>query len=270
MTGYVVTLRETKGLYIAYYYSSLCNGALDYLNMVASPEAEKSSLPVHIAIIMDGNGRWALNRGLPRFEGHKAGVENIRRAVKCFGQHGIKYVTLYAFSTENWRRSKQEVRGLFGLLGRVIDKETQNFHKEGIKLNLLGNLEGLNPILQKKVRNALELTKDNKEMTLCIAFNYGGRDEILRAVTEIIKQGLMPEEITEEVFSRHLYTTGLPDPDLIIRTGGELRLSNFLLWQSAYSEYYSTLTYWPDFGEEEINKALAVYRQRQRRFGGLG
>ena len=172
MTGYVVNLRETKGLYIAYYYTDLCNGVLDYLSMVASPVAEKSSLPVHIAIIMDGNGRWALNRGLPRFEGHKAGVENIRRAVKCFGQHGIKYITLYAFSTENWRRSKQEVRGLFGLLGRVIDKETQNFHKEGIKLNLLGNLEGLNPGLQKKVHNALELTRDNKEMTLCIAFSF--------------------------------------------------------------------------------------------------
>lgn len=238
--------------------------------MVASPEAEKSSLPVHIAIIMDGNGRWALNRGLPRFEGHKAGVENIRHAIKCLGQYGIQYVTLYAFSTENWRRSKQEVTGLFSLLGRVIDKETQNFHKEGIKLNLLGNLGGLNPTLQKKVHDALELTKDNKEMTLSIAFNYGGRAEILRAVTEIIKQGPLPEEINEEVFSRHLYTAGLPDPDLIIRTGGELRLSNFLLWQSAYSEYYSTLTYWPDFGEEEIKKALAVYRQRQRRFGGLG
>lgn len=238
--------------------------------MVASSEAEKSPPPVHIAIIMDGNGRWALNRGLPRFEGHKAGVENIRRAIKFLGQYGIKYVTLYAFSTENWRRSKQEVGGLFSLLGRVIDKETQNFHREGIKLNLLGNLEGLPQTLQKKVHNALELTKDNRAMTLSIAFNYGGRAEILKALTEIIKQGLSPEEINEEVFSRYLYTAGLPDPDLIIRTGGELRLSNFLLWQSAYSEYYSTPTYWPDFGEEEIKKALAVYRQRQRRFGGLG
>lgn len=238
--------------------------------MVASPEAERSSLPVHIAIIMDGNGRWASNRGLPRFEGHKAGVDNIRRVIKCFSQYGVKFITLYAFSTENWRRSKQEVSGLFSLLGRAIDKETQNFHKEGVKINLLGNLEGLSSSLQKKVHNALELTKDNKAMTLSIAFNYGGRAEILRAVTEIIKQGLTPEEISEEVLSRNLYTAGLPDPDLIIRTGGELRLSNFLLWQSAYSEYYSTLTYWPDFGEEEIIKALAVYKQRQRRFGGSG
>lgn len=238
--------------------------------MLASPEAEKSSLPVHIAIIMDGNGRWALKRGLLRFEGHKAGVENIRRVVKFLSQYGIKYVTLYAFSTENWRRSKQEVRGLLILLGRVIDKETQNFHKEGVKIILLGDLEGLSPALQKKVRNALELTKNNKTMTLSIAFNYGGRAEILRAATEIVKQGLLPDEINEEAFSRYLYTAGLPDPDLIIRTGGELRLSNFLLWQSAYSEYYSTLTYWPDFGEEEIKKALAVYKQRQRRFGGLG
>lgn len=238
--------------------------------MVASPEAEKSSLPVHIAIIMDGNGRWAQKRGLPRFEGHKAGVENIRRVIKCLARYGIEFVTLYAFSTENWRRSKQEVSFLFRLLGRVIDKETQNFHKEGIKINLLGNLEGLSSSLQKKIHNALELTKDNKVMTLSIAFNYGGRAEILKAVTEIIKHRLSPEEISEEVFSRFLYTAGLPDPDLIIRTGGELRLSNFLLWQSAYSEYYSTMTYWPDFGEEEITKALAVYKQRQRRFGGVG
>jgi len=238
--------------------------------MVASPEAGKSPLPVHIAIIMDGNGRWAQSRGMPRFEGHKAGVDNIRRAIKCLGQYGIKFVTLYAFSTENWRRSKQEVGGLFSLLGKVIDKETQNFHKEGISLNLLGNLEGLSPGLQKKVHKALDLTRDNKAMTLSIAFNYGGRAEILRAVTEIIRKGLSPQEINEEVFSGYLYTAGLPDPDLIIRTGGELRLSNFLLWQSAYSEYYSTPAFWPDFDEEEIKEALAVFKQRQRRFGGVG
>lgn len=238
--------------------------------MLASTEAEKQALPVHIAIIMDGNGRWAASRGLPRFEGHRAGVENIRGVVRYLGQHGIKYITLYAFSTENWRRGKQEVRGLFRLLGMVIDKETQNFHKEGVKLNLLGNLEGLSEALQNKVHKALELTKNNKSLTLSIAFNYGGRAEILRAVSEIIRQQISPEELSEEVFSRHLYTEGLPDPDLIIRTGGELRLSNFLLWQAAYSEYYSTPTFWPDFGEEEIRKALEVYRQRQRRFGGLG
>ncbi len=207
---------------------------------------------------------------MPRFEGHKAGVDNIRRAIKCLGQYGIKFVTLYAFSTENWRRSKQEVGGLFSLLGKVIDKETQNFHKEGISLNLLGNLEGLSPGLQKKVHKALDLTRDNKAMTLSIAFNYGGRAEILRAVTEIIRKGLSPQEINEEVFSGYLYTAGLPDPDLIIRTGGELRLSNFLLWQSAYSEYYSTPAFWPDFDEEEIKEALAVFKQRQRRFGGVG
>jgi len=237
---------------------------------MVSIKAENLSFPVHIAIIMDGNGRWATQRGLLRLEGHKAGVENIRRVIKELGHYGIKYITLYAFSTENWRRSKQELRGLFNLLGRVINKETQNFHKEGIKINLLGNLEGLSPLLKKKVQKALELTKNNKAMTLSIALNYGGRAEIIGAVKEIIKRGHPPDDINEELFSRYLYTNGIPEPDIIIRTGGELRLSNFLLWQSAYSEYYSTPSYWPDFDEEEIKKALVVYTHRQRRFGGSG
>lgn len=237
---------------------------------MVSSKAENLSLPTHIAIIMDGNGRWATQRGLLRLEGHKAGVENIRRVIKELGNYGIKYITLYAFSTENWRRSKQELRGLFNLLGRVIDKETQNFHKEGIKINLLGNLEGLSPLLKKKVQKALELTKNNKAMTLSIALNYGGRAEIIRAIREIVKRGHSLEEIKEELFSKYLYTNGIPEPDIIIRTGGEWRLSNFLLWQSAYSEYYSTPTYWPDFDEGEIKKALVVYTHRQRRFGGSG
>lgn len=231
---------------------------------------DKLSFPIHVAIIMDGNGRWASKRGLPRFEGHRAGVQNIRRVIRELAHHGVKYITLYAFSTENWRRSKKEIRDLFGLLGKVIDEETYNFHKEGVKLNLLGNLEGLSTALKKKVEKALELTKNNKSLTLSIAFNYGGRAEILKAVKEIMEEGLSPEELSEELFSSYLYTNGLPDPDLIIRTGGELRLSNYLLWQSAYSEYYSTPTFWPDFNEEEVKKAMVVYSQRQRRFGGTG
>lgn len=218
---------------------------------------------------MDGNGRWARERGLSRLEGHRAGTENIRRIIDCFGHHGVRYLTLYAFSTENWSRPRREVTGLFHLLGEVIQRETQELHRRGVKLCLLGSLDGLSPKLQKQVKEATELTKDNSRLTLSLAFNYGSRAEILRAVRQLLAEGVPPEKVDEKLFSDYLYTTGLPDPDLIIRTGGEVRLSNFLLWQAAYSEYYSTPTYWPAFDEAEVEKALAAYRQRQRRFGGL-
>lgn len=229
-----------------------------------------SHIPNHVAIIMDGNGRWAQQRGLPRLAGHRAGTENIRRVVQCFAEHRVKYLTLFAFSTENWSRPRDEVRGLLAILEDVIHREAENLHQEGVRLLHLGRLDGLSPRLQQAVHKAIELTRDNTRMTLSIAFNYGGRAEIIDAVRRILCQGIPPEDIDEALLSGHLYTAGLPDPDLIIRTGGEMRLSNFLLWQAAYSEYYSTPTFWPDFGPEEVERALIAYSQRERRFGGLG
>jgi len=225
--------------------------------------------PNHIAIIVDGNGRWAERRGLPKFEGYLAGLESVRSAIRCLNQYQIKYVTLYGFSTENWNRPQDEVMGLFRLLEEAVDKEASDFHKAGIKIRHLGRLQGLPPGLQLAINRATELTKNNTGMTLSLAFNYGGRGEILDAVRRIIAEGISPQSIDEKLFNNYLYTAGLPDVDLIIRTGGEVRISNFLIWQAAYSEYYFTDVLWPDFDEKEIGKALLSYCQRQRRFGGL-
>ena len=236
----------------------------------ASPATQKiGRLPNHIAIITDGNGRWAQQRRLPRFEGHRAGVESLRSAIECLNEYQINYVSVYSFSTENWKRPEAEIAGLFQLLEESIDKETVELHKQNVRLRHLGRLDGLPPHLQQAVTRAIELTKNNTGMTLSFAFNYGGRNEILNAVRHLVAEGVPPQEITEELFSRYLYTAGLPDVDLLIRTGGELRISNFLIWQAAYSEYYFTEVLWPDFGRKEIEKALLVYSQRQRRFGGL-
>jgi undecaprenyl diphosphate synthase len=232
-------------------------------------EGKKVRPPNHIAIIMDGNGRWAERRGLPRFEGHLAGIKSVRSTVRCLSQYPIKYVTLYGFSTENWERPQDEVINLFRLLEEVADKEALEFHKLGVKIRHLGRLEDLPQGLRQAVNRAIELTKNNTGMTLSLAFNYGGRTEILDAVRAIIADGVPPQNINEELFNSYLYTAGLPDVDLIIRTGGELRISNFLIWQATYSEYYFTDVLWPDFGEKEIKKALLSYSRRQRRFGGL-
>jgi len=218
---------------------------------------------------MDGNGRWAERRGLPRFEGHLAGIKSVRSTVRCLNQYQIKYVTLYGFSTENWERPEDEVINLFRLLEEVADKEALEFHKLGVKIRHLGRLEDLPQGLRQAVNRAIELTKNNTGMTLSLAFNYGGRTEILDAVRAIIAEGVSPQSINEELFNSYLYTAGLPDVDLIIRTGGELRMSNFLIWQATYSEYYFTDVLWPDFDEKEIKKALLSYSRRQRRFGGL-
>jgi len=228
-----------------------------------------SHIPEHVAIIMDGNGRWAKQRGLPRLAGHRAGTENIRRVIECFTEHQVKYLTLFAFSTENWNRPSREVTGLLRILEEVIERETKKLHEKGVKLRHLGRLDGLSERLQQKLQRAIELTKDNTRMTLSLAFNYGSRAEIVDALKRILRQGISPESIDEALISSYLYTAGLPDPDLIIRTAGEMRLSNFLLWQAAYSEYYCTPTFWPDFDREEIEKALVAYSQRERRFGGL-
>ena len=218
---------------------------------------------------MDGNGRWAKERGLPRLAGHRAGTENIRRVIRCFADYGVKCITLYAFSTENWSRPRREVEGLMSILEESIDRETQNLHQEGVRLVHLGSGEGLSDTLKKKVQHATDLTKDNERVTLCLAYNYGSRAEIAEAFKRILQDGVRPDDIDEELISRHLYTAGLPDPDLIIRTGGEMRLSNFLIWQAAYSEYHSTQTLWPDFGSDDIEQALLAYSERDRRFGGL-
>jgi len=230
---------------------------------------KKVRLPNHIAIIVDGNGRWAEQRGLPRLEGHLAGLERVRSTIRCLNQYQIKHVTLYGFSAENWNRPQDEVMSLFRLLEEIVDKEALELHKQGIKIRHLGRLEELPQGLQLAINRAIELTKNNTGMTLSLAFNYGGRTEILDAVRAIIAEGISPQSIDEKLFNNYLYTAGLPDVDLIIRTGGELRISNFLIWQATYSEYYFTDVLWPDFDEKEIEKALLSYSQRQRRFGGL-
>ena len=225
--------------------------------------------PRHVAIIMDGNGRWAKKRGLPRLVGHNAGGDNIRPVVKVFADHGVKYLTLYMFSTENWNRPRIEVAGLLSLLARKIDKETQAFHRENIRLVHLGRLDRLSQKLRDKVLGAVELTKNNTGLTLCLAFDYGGRDEIVQAARRIATAGIADDNIDESEFVRHLYNPEIPDPDLVIRTGGESRLSNFLLWEAAYSELYFTAVLWPDFGRKEIEEALSEYKRRQRRFGKI-
>lgn len=232
---------------------------------MANPESKHT--PNHVAIIMDGNGRWARERGLPRLAGHRAGTENIRRVIKRFAEHGVKYLTIYAFSTENWNRPPEEVQGLLKILEEVIEREAQSLNKEGVRLLQIGERNGISEGLQRKISDAIDMTKHNSRLTLCIAFNYGGRAEIVSAMKRVLQDGIPPEEIDETTISRYLYTGDLPEPDLIIRTGGEMRLSNFLLWQAAYSEYYSTPTLWPDFGPDDIERALNAYRERERRFG---
>ena len=226
-------------------------------------------IPRHVAIIMDGNGRWATQRGLPRLEGHRAGVENIHTVLEALAEHGVEYVTIYAFSTENWNRPHDEVDGLMAILQEAIHQETEALHQKGVRIVHLGRKDRLSPELQEAVAHAQELTRSNKSITLSVAFDYGGRAEILEAVRGIIKEGVPPEELSEELFTRYLYTAGMPDPDLMIRTGGEVRVSNFLLWQSAYSEYYSTPTCWPDLGDADIAAAIEAFGLRQRRFGAL-
>jgi len=218
---------------------------------------------------MDGNGRWASQRGLPRFEGHRAGARGVRKVVKAFADLGVKYLTIFAFSTENWSRPPEEIAGLVQLLAESVDSEAHFFHRHNIKLRHIGKLNRLPRELKRKVEAAVELTGNNTGMTLCLAFDYGGRSEIVEAVKHIKKDDISPQKLTEAVFRSYLNTGDIPDPDLIIRTGGEFRLSNFLLWQAAYSELYFTPVLWPDFGKKEIDKALLDYGQRQRRFGNL-
>ncbi len=236
--------------------------------MTSLPNKEAlTKIPRHVAVIMDGNGRWAASRGMPRLAGHRAGTENLRRVIRSCVEFGIQYLTIYAFSTENWGRPSDEVEGLMQIIENVIERELGELNEEGVQLRHIGRLDGLPPALRDKVLHAVEVTRHNTRLILCVAFNYGGRDEIVCAIRSMITDGLKPEEVNEETVSRYLFTSGVPDPDLIVRTSGEMRLSNFLIWQGAYTEWYVTPSYWPDFGKEELFKALQAYEQRNRRYG---
>ncbi len=222
-------------------------------------------IPLHVAIIMDGNGRWARERNLPRIIGHKEGVESVREIVRTAREIGIKYLTLFTFSTENWKRPKEEIKGLFALLERVAKNEADLLLKNGIKLKIIGKKEGLPERIRKRVESLTEKTKENKEMILTLALNYGGRREIIDAINKILKNG--KKEIREGDFKKYLYDPEIPDPDLLIRTSGERRISNFFLWEIAYTELYFTDKYWPDFRREDFLRAIEEYSKRERRFG---
>ncbi len=225
------------------------------------------TVPRHVAIIMDGNGRWAGRRGLPRIAGHERGTDNIRRITYAAGELGIRYLTLWAFSTENWRRPREEIQGIMRILGEVIERETEELHRQGAQLRHIGSLDGLEPDLRQAVLDAIELTRNNDKLILTLAFNYGGRQEIVSAVRSLVASGISPERIDEDAIAGHLYTRDLPDPDLIVRTSGEHRMSNFLLWQAAYAELFFTPVLWPDFGPDDLQAAVRDFARRERRFG---
>jgi len=229
-------------------------------------------MPAHIAIIMDGNGRWAQSKNLPHMAGHNAGMLAMKEIVKASSTLGVKHLTVYAFSTENWKRSTEEVSGIFKLLILYIEKELKELHENNVIVKILGDYERLPKEAVKSLERSLATTKNNTGLQFNIALNYGGRDEILRSVKKIAKEveigNLKAEDITEDILSDHLYTVGIPDPDLIIRTSGEMRLSNYLLWQSAYSEFVFTDVLWPDFSREEFEKTIEIFQNRKRRFGG--
>jgi len=226
-------------------------------------------IPTHVAIIMDGNGRWALERGLSRLAGHKAGTENLREVIEASAEFGIKYLTIYAFSTENWKRPKEEIQGLMRIFKIMLDRELNNLHENGVQLRHIGRLDGIDKELQKKVREAIELTKNNQTLILNVAFNYGGRDEIIQAIKQIVANGVNVDDLNDDLFAKYLYTAESPDPDLVIRTSGEFRCSNFLIWQCAYAEWYFTPTYWPDFNKNGLLQALVAYNERDRRYGKI-
>lgn len=239
------------------------------LEALSPRDAATRAVPRHVALIMDGNGRWAERQGRPRLEGHQAGTENIRRVIASFQDAGVRYLTLYAFSTENWGRPAPEVEGLLRILHEVIGEEAATLHRRGVRIRHLGSLERLPGALAEAIRSAVALTAQNTGLQLCVAFDYGGRAELVDAVRAIVASGIAPEAVTEETVRAHLYLPDVPDPDLIIRTAGEQRISNFLIWQAAYAEYYQTSVCWPDFDTAEVGRALDAYSARKRRFGRL-
>ena len=230
-------------------------------------------IPQHVAIIMDGNGRWAAARGLPRIEGHRAGTETVKRILNACQEFGVKYLTLYAFSTENWSRPRLEVTALMRLLREFLDAHRCDLREKQVRLNAIGDLDGLPYLVRRRLRDVMEESRNYRKGTLTLALNYGGRAELVRAARHLaveVKAGrLEPKQISEELVARHLDTADMPDPDLIIRTSGELRLSNFLLWQASYAEFWVTQTHWPDFTRDEFYRALEEYSRRGRRFGGV-
>ena len=227
------------------------------------------NIPQHVAIILDGNGRWAKSKGMPRNYGHTIGAKNVETVCRAANELGIKYLTMYAFSTENWKRSKEEVDALMSLLRNYMKTCVKTAKKNHMRVRVIGDKTGLAEDIQESIENLERESKDQDGLNFTIAINYGSRDEICRAVRKIAAEGIPPEEITEEVISDHLDTAGIPDPDLLIRTSGELRLSNYLMWQLAYTEFYFTNTPWPDFSKEELAKAIEKYNQRDRRYGGV-
>jgi undecaprenyl diphosphate synthase len=233
-----------------------------------------ASGPRHVAIIMDGNGRWAAMRGLPRTEGHRHGVEALRRTIRAAGELKLEYITVYSFSTENWRRPDLEIKFLLSLLKRFVEKDLAELHAAGVRVRMIGNRqERITPDILALIERAESLTYDNTGLTLVIAFNYGSRDELVRAAGKLARRAaageIAPEAIDEGLLAAELDTADIPDPDLLIRTSGEERISNFLLWQCAYAELFFTQTLWPDFGKEELEKAILAFRSRDRRYGGL-
>ena len=237
------------------------------IEKLTAEDIVKSTNLQHIAIIMDGNRRWAKERNLPSAMGHKKGVDALKAALKACHKFGVKYLTVYAFSTENWNRKPEEVAFLMELLANTIKNELQELHENGVVINFIGDLTKLNPKLQKILYDAMDYTKDNTGVRLQIAFNYGSRDEIVNAVKHIIEKGVKSEDVTEDLISKELYTNNIPDPDLLIRTGGEMRVSNYLLWQIAYSEFIVMQEFWPEFDEELLSKAIFEFGHRQRRYG---
>ena len=235
----------------------------------ATATEEVLSVPRHVAIIMDGNGRWAADRNLPRAVGHRAGTDNVRAIIRACVECDVKVLTLYAFSTENWRRPYEEIEALFCILGDVIERETEELNREGVRIRHLGTLENVPSELADRIQRAVDATAHNDRLTVNVAFNYGSQAEIVRAVRRIVAEGIPPEAIDVGLISDHLDTAGIPDPDLIIRTAGEMRLSNFLLWQAAYAEYWCTDVYWPDFDSDRFKQALSEYGRRERRFGRI-
>jgi undecaprenyl diphosphate synthase len=238
----------------------------------AWPSAVRA-VPQHVAVIMDGNGRWAASRGLPRVEGHRRGVDAVKTCVRTAGELGIRYLTLYSFSSENWKRPREEIFELMSLLRRFIRRDLAELHENDVRIRVIGTREGLDGDIGALISEAVALTRNNTGLQLTVAFNYGARDEIVRAIRRLggqISSGeLTPEAITAEMVSGALDTSGIPDPDLLIRTSGEMRISNFLLWQCAYTEFIFVDTYWPDFDKQTLTSAVEAYRTRERRFGGL-
>ncbi len=230
---------------------------------------DPTHVPNHVAIIMDGNGRWASRRGLSRIEGHQAGTQNIRRITFRAGELGIRYLTFWAFSTENWRRPQEEIDGLMRILVEAIENETEELHRQGAQLRHIGDLDALQPDVRQSVLDAIELTRNNDKLVLTLAFNYGGRREMIHAIRSMIADGLRPEDVTEEAIQQRLYMPELPDADLIVRTSGEERMSNFLLWQAAYAELYFSEKLWPDFQPDDLTEAVREFARRERRFGAL-